>query len=111
MPEYRREPLSGGWVIMAPERAARPTEFVSQPIHQRLEHCPFCAGNEHFTPDTIARYPPGSTSSDDTWQVRVVANKYPAVIATPDPPPVHLEPSATDGLFTALPGYGAHEVI
>jgi UDPglucose--hexose-1-phosphate uridylyltransferase len=108
MPEYRRDPLSGSWVILARERAERPSEFVSQPVHRRLEPCPFCAGNERLTPDPLAIYPP-RTAGEDEWQVRVVANKYPALLAAEG-----TDDREHDGggkLCEVRPGFGWHEVV
>jgi UDPglucose--hexose-1-phosphate uridylyltransferase len=76
MTEMRLDALSGRWVVISEARAKRPDAFV---IHaQRLEHeplkpCPFCPGNEEATPPTLESY-----DEDGHWQVRVIANKYPA---------------------------------
>jgi UDPglucose--hexose-1-phosphate uridylyltransferase len=109
-PEYRQDPLSGSWVILARARAERPTEFVAQPVRRRLEHCPFCAGNERFTPRAVATYPAAADSQADNhrWQVRVIPNKFPAVIeSAPDIP----DCGAAADRLAPLPGYGVHEVI
>ena len=44
------DPLSGRSVFVAPARAERPRE-------ESLDACPFCAGNEHLTPDEVLRSP------------------------------------------------------
>ncbi len=52
--ELRRNPVSGKLAIVAPGRAARPHDGV--PAEAAV--CPFCAGNEAFTPPEIeARRP------------------------------------------------------
>ncbi len=76
MPELRQDPLSGRWVIIAENRAARPDEFASK-NGSGGNVCPFCPGHEDQTPEATAVYPRGS--SGQTWKVRVVPNKYPAV--------------------------------
>ena len=76
MPELRREPLSGRCVIVAENRAARPDQFAARNVAD-VEVCPFCAGHEFLTPTASAIYPSGA--ADETWSVRVVPNKYPAV--------------------------------
>ncbi len=53
MPELRREPVSGRWVIIATERAARPTDFKTNPQIIKNSFCPFCEGNEDKTPPEI----------------------------------------------------------
>ena len=76
MPELRHDPLSGRWVIIAENRAARPDQFTATGA-SRVEVCPFCPGHEDLTPGAVAVYPGGSAGAP--WKVRVVPNKYPAV--------------------------------
>lgn len=76
MPELRQDPLSGRWVIIAENRAARPDEFATTNGID-VDLCPFCPGREDLTPPATAVYP--SDSPDNPWKVRVVPNKYPAV--------------------------------
>ncbi|MCA9145635.1 MAG: DUF4921 family protein [Planctomycetaceae bacterium] len=75
MPELRQDPLSGRWVIVAENRAARPDQFAAR-SETVVDVCPFCPGHEDLTPKASAVYS-GDSSID--WQVRVVPNKYPAV--------------------------------
>lgn len=74
-PEYRVCPISGRSVIIAPQRAARPVTLPHFAPHHREtinhEPCPFCPGNESETPATIFQM-------GEPWQLRVVANKFPA---------------------------------
>jgi UDPglucose--hexose-1-phosphate uridylyltransferase len=80
MAELRRDPIVGRMVIIAPERAARPHEFVDRPHTERAADCPFCEGNERETPIELAALRDrGTTPNGPGWQVRVVSNKYPAV--------------------------------
>jgi UDPglucose--hexose-1-phosphate uridylyltransferase len=92
MSEFRQDPISGQWVIVAPERASRPDEFARDGQARAARLCPFCAGNEHLTPAPLLEIPssPGSAAS---WRIRVLTNKYPAVTA--------------DGET----GFGQHEVV
>ena len=102
MPELRWGPLRRRWVIVAPERGKRPSDFRAQasPPGQGTSECPFCPGNEHLTPPEIARTPgPGG------WAVRVVPNKFPALSDYPD---LGLE---GQGVFRKANGLGAHEVV
>ena len=102
MPELRWGPLRRRWVIVAPERGKRPSDFRAQPqpSAEAPSGCPFCPGNEHLTPPEIARVP-----GPDGWAVRVVPNKFPALV---DYPALELE---RDGLFRRAAGRGTHEVI
>lgn len=108
MSEYRQDPLSRRWVIIGSDRASRPNEFVEEPIRRQPIPCPFCAGNEHETPDAVATY---SAPGKAGWLVRIVPNKYPAVTLEeslcPNCQPLGTMPPA-QGM---IPGFGRHEVI
>src|SRR2546427_4400947 len=80
MPELRKDPVVGRWVIIATERARRPSDFVAQPVRPVGTECVFCAGNEHKTPpEILAGRSPGSRPNEPGWSYRVVANKFPAL--------------------------------
>ena len=54
MPELRRDPVVGRWVIVAPERAERPNAFLSLPRDRDdPASCPFCPGHEATTPPEV----------------------------------------------------------
>jgi UDPglucose--hexose-1-phosphate uridylyltransferase len=90
MPFYRRHPITGELIVVAPQRSARPNAFGDSADD---EPCPFCAGSEHLTPPEIAR-----KGTPAAWSVRVFPNKYPAVDA---------ETRDERGVLRG----GAHEVI
>lgn len=106
--ELRRDPIVGRQVLIAENRAGRPNDFSEEESasdsHKSSADCPFCAGNEERTPDSILEV---SDASGD-WQVRVVPNKYPAVSIDQD-----AVPSQGSGVLesVAQPSFGAHEVI
>ncbi len=109
MPELRRDPITGEWVIMAGERAKRPDDFRSHAVERGGEapgDCPFCPGNERMTPPEILAFRhPGSQRNGPGWWVRVVPNKYPALA-------VEGELNKTGfGMYDWMNGVGAHEVI
>ncbi|MBS1258811.1 MAG: Galactose-1-phosphate uridylyltransferase [Candidatus Scalindua arabica] len=107
MPELRREPVSGRWVIIATERAARPTDFQTN-HHQPVKNsfCPFCEGNEDKTPPEIMAYRGNGSKADSSgWRVRVVPNKFPA-LRTEGEQNIHGE-----GIYEMMNGIGVHEVI
>jgi UDPglucose--hexose-1-phosphate uridylyltransferase len=68
--------------------------------------CPFCPGQESSTPpEVFAIRHPDSTANSPEWQVRVVPNKFPLL---------RIEGSLDkhpEGLYQAMQGIGAHEVI
>ena len=61
MPELRKDPIVGRWVIIATERAKRPVPQKQEP-YPSSGPCPFCAGNEKDTPHETP-FPPNATSS------------------------------------------------
>ncbi|MDK2932839.1 MAG: UDPglucose--hexose-phosphate uridylyltransferase [Clostridiales bacterium] len=73
MSQFRRDVVTGEWMIIAQERVGRPYQFGEQ---DDKSLCPFCPGNEHMTPNEIMRI-----ENDGEWELRVVPNKYPAVCA------------------------------
>ena len=86
-PEFRRDPVSGRWVVVAPERAQRPVTLEEAPPPRADDRvgCPFCPGNEHDTPhEVLADRDVGTPPDGPGWRLRVVPNKYPAV--RPDAP-------------------------
>ena len=106
MPELRREPVSGRWVIVATERAARPTDFETKPQIINSSFCPFCEGNEGKTPPEILAYRDNGAMPDTSgWRVRVVPNKFPALQAEGE----YLK--CKEGIYDMMNGIGAHEVI
>lgn len=108
MPELRRDPIVGRWVIISTERAGRPLDFSQcEPVAQRpASLCPFCPGQEHLTPKEVLAYrPAGSAPNIPGWTIRVVPNKFPAL---------HVEGDLGRegiGLYDRMNGIGAHEVI
>lgn len=106
MPELRKDPVSGRWVIIATERAMRPTDFRSEPQFIKGGFCPFCEGNEEKTPPEIMAYrEKGTQSNAKGWRVRVVPNKFPAL---------RIEGNLSkhgEGIYDSMNGIGAHEVI
>ncbi len=107
MPELRKDPISGRWVILSIERGKRPVDYIS-PSQKRKGggFCPFCPGNEHTTTPEIIAFRPASTSPNSPgWTLRVVPNKFPAL-------QIHGPLNKMgEGMFDKMNGIGAHEVI
>ena len=53
MPELRKDPIVGRWVIIATDRAKRPVAPKPEPLPGGATFCPFCEGNEDKTPHEI----------------------------------------------------------
>src|SRR5881409_1086805 len=84
MPELRKDPVTGRWVIISTDRQKRPNDF-------RLER-------SSYRQNGGGRNAPG-------WDVRVVPNKFPSlqVEGTID--------REGEGMFDRMNGIGANEVI
>lgn len=110
MSTLRFDQTLSDWVIFAPSRAKRPHEFRGRrgEADSRADStaaCPFCPGNESFTPHEIY----AERSNRETgapWSVRVIPNKFPALRIEEDDR--HYDNG--DGL-RYMDGCGAHEVI
>jgi UDPglucose--hexose-1-phosphate uridylyltransferase len=105
MPELRKDPILNRWIVIAPERARRPMASVLSEASDSTA-CPFCAGNETMTPpEVLVLNDEGDPAGLSTWTVRVVSNKYPALV------PEGGEPKITDENYKPRHGFGVHEVI
>jgi UDPglucose--hexose-1-phosphate uridylyltransferase len=107
VPELRKDPVTGRWVIISAERQKRPNTFQIQPvIPLGSDQCPFCAGREDLTPPEVLAYRQnGSAANTRGWDLRVVPNKFPALMVEGG-----LEREG-EGMFDRMNGVGAHEVI
>src|SRR2546427_12905219 len=107
MPELRKDPITGRWVIISTDRQKRPNDFrLERAASLGREHCPFCPGRESMTPPEVLSYRQnGSGANAPGWDLRVVPNKFPAlqVEGTLD--------REGEGMFDRMNGIGAHEVI
>jgi len=110
MSQLRRDIVTGEWIILAEERAKRPTNFKKKEATKEIpawdQKCPFCPGNEHMTPPEIFVYrDPESALEKKDWQIRVIPNKFPALKRKGKPS--YLKES----IYEAMNGFGAHEVV
>lgn len=107
MPELRKDPVIGRWVIISTERARRPSSCVAPvPAEKHDEVDPFSPGNEQMTPPELLAYRPAGTKPNTPgWWVRVVPNKFPALESTGDPT------RKGHGMYDQMSGIGSHEVV
>jgi UDPglucose--hexose-1-phosphate uridylyltransferase len=106
--------LPDKWVIIAPERAKRPREFIIKRERRKKGICPFCPGNEEKTPPATLVYLPldgkikKAKDADDFrhkgWLVRCFPNLYPALRPSAEIP-------SFGEKFQARPPVGFHEVL
>ena len=105
MPELRQNIITRDWVVIARERALRPDQFVCspQPELKKLDvekNCPFCPGNEAMAEEEIFRM-----EEKNRWTLRLVPNKYPAVIPSGD-----VERNM-HGIYRSMDAFGYHDVL
>lgn len=105
MNELRQNIITRDWVIIAPQRAARPDEFASgrrgrSTPSSYVRQCPFCAGNEQETAEETF-----AVCDANGWRVRVVPNKFPALV------PRGERTRRVSGVFRSMPAVGVQEVI
>ncbi len=104
MSELRKDPVIGRWVIISTERAKRPSDLKREPARPRGGFCPLCPGNEDKTPPEVFSIP-DEHSGGQSWAVRVVPNKFPALSGEGN---LH---KRAEGMYDIMNGVGAHEVI
>lgn len=106
MPELRKDPIHGRWVIISTERGRRPSDFVVEQHKPAGGFCPLCEGNEGKTPpEVLAFRGNGTPPNSPGWSLRVVPNKFPAL---------RIEGELNregEGIYDKMNGIGAHEVL
>jgi UDPglucose--hexose-1-phosphate uridylyltransferase len=106
LPQLRKDPITGRWVIIATDRAQRPSDFIRERVEIKgVRYCPFCPGNELKTPPEVLAFREHGGPNENGWRVRVVPNKFPALRVEGD-----LNRQG-EGLYDRMNGVGAHEVI
>lgn len=105
MPQLRQNIITGDWVVIAPERAKRPQDFVIPKSVKVAEksNCPFCIGSEGYKQNEKIR-------KASTEHIYVVENRFPAFIED------ETKKSARSfypekGFYRARPSIGDHEVV
>jgi UDPglucose--hexose-1-phosphate uridylyltransferase len=108
MSTLRFDETTSDWVVFAPTRRLRPHDghvaSAAPPESRAQGGCPFCPGNEAFTPPEI--YAVRDSGDPSRWQVRVIPNKFPALTIEDNP-----QRRVDDNAFQYMGGCGAHEVI
>ncbi len=105
MPELRKDPIIGRWVIIAKERAKRPDQFSPPPEGPIEGKCPFCEGNEKDTPPEIFAVRRSLNKDGPGWQLRVVPSIKPLLM---------IEGQLNrrgQGIYDMMNGIGAHEIV
>ena len=128
IPELRMDVLTGQRVIIAPLRSERPFAVVPDVVLSRSDD-PFAEGCESETPpERFAVRGDASSLDGPGWKLRVVPNRFPAVVSshraglqpasdsTVDGrlaacPTVSSQPECELGMFPCEPAIGEHDVV
>ena len=106
MPELRKDPVMGRWVIISTERGKRPTDFARVEGPPAGDNCLFCENREQETPaEVYAIRRSGTHANSPGWYVRVVPSSRPVL---------RIEGEVARrgvGLYDKMRGVGAHEVV
>lgn len=104
MPQLRQNIVTGDWVVIAPERAKRPSDFVTarmvRPEHH--DNCAFCIGS----PAWKTRYPGHDLENEHLF---VIPNKFPAFVQNEKMCERRSFPD--EAFYTSKPAVGGHDVI
>lgn len=114
--EVRKDYLLNRYVIIAAQRAKRPTDFAITPAEKDVsKNCPFCPGNEGLTPPANLVYLQengGIIKEKDSdglrhkeWLVRCFSNLYPAL----NPQAIEVKPDSNT--YVKKEAYGFHEIV
>lgn len=97
--EFRRDLVSGNWVLFATQRRKRHRERKYQDSYQPKDGCPF--ENPRASGQEIVKFYP----SEKNWFIALIKNKYPAVRSGVCGPLEHAGP------FDVYGGFGFHEIV
>ena len=107
-PHLHSDPATARSVVVAPARAARPSDLEGGP-GAMAGPCPFCIGNESLTPPDVLRSPRATAAA---WQVRIVPNRFPFVTDTAGVPRPSRIPPAAPGIAAApRVAHGVHDCV
>ena len=106
MPELRKDPIIGRWIIISTERAKRPHDFKLTHSSPPEGECPFCEGKEtHTPPEIFALRKEKSLANKPGWRVRVVPSISPFLRQD-----TQLWRKGL-GLYDLIGARGSHEVV
>src|SRR3989344_5114664 len=101
MSEFRQNPITKNWVLIAPARGKRPDQYKTYSVMHGVpevdEKCVFCPGSEH-TNKEIARVP-----DNKNWEIRIIENKFASL--------EHTNVYRHKEFYVSHSGDGEHDVI
>jgi UDPglucose--hexose-1-phosphate uridylyltransferase len=106
MPELRKDPIIGRWVIISTERAKRPNDFRVYDKDAVSDNCRFCEGNETQTPpEVLAIRKHGTRPDGPGWEARIVPSDS-GFLKTKGELDRHGK-----GIYDLMNGIGTHEIV
>ena len=123
MSEFRQNPITKNWVLIAPSRNKRPDQYKTHSVMHGVplvdEKCVFCPGNESMNAEILRIDSNGKTitalnpehqtgkltakTKETDWQIRIIPNKF----ATLE----HTAAYRHKEFYVSHSGDGDHEVI
>jgi len=105
MPQLRQNIITGEWVVFAPERAKRPTDYITVTTErkQKKDDCPFCVDSKKSEYDKrLKEY--------DTNFTYTLPNKFPAFVERPElySPKIY---NIEDEFYKMKLALGGHDVV
>lgn len=104
MSEFRKDIVSGDWIVMAPERAGRPHNFeyvAKKPVPPPLRDCPF------ENPERTGNWPPfHQWPAKGQWEMILIPNKFPALRHEPV-----CAVEKREGVYDHMDGIGWHDLL
>ena len=115
-PEFRKDLVSGDWILVAPSRSDRSKPLLfkrekGQPVVDDIKKCPFEDPQKSGNPFPLLWYPhpktaPSKIEDLSSWFVQVIVNKYPLFFQQDECPSIRKK-----GFEESLDAVGHHEVI
>lgn len=109
MSEFRQNPITKAWVLIAPARNKRPDQYKTYSVMHGVpdvdEKCIFCPGNEKLNVD-LARYDhegKAISPQNPNWEIRIIPNKFSSL--------EHTTAYEHKEFYISHSGDGDHEVI
>lgn len=105
MPQLRQNIITGDWVVIAPERAKRPQDYIipETPVQSDKSACPFCEGTDGYKHNE-------KVAKSATENFYVIQNRYPAFVENEDKASVRSY-YPEKGFYRARAAVGDHEVV
>jgi UDPglucose--hexose-1-phosphate uridylyltransferase len=104
MPQLRQNIITGEWVVIAPERARRPSEYITeiQSIPKLPKDDVFAVTSDNYKKNRLHDY--------DTENVYVITNKYPAFVE-PKERGEGQHAQIEQGFYHSRAAIGGHDVV